>query len=309
MILFYPFLATKTKNIYLCNMANILYEVTPISERDCFYLAERHKTQFSYPLHKHQEYELNFVANCKGASRVVGDSFEVIGDYDMCLLGSGIEHEWQQNECTSPDIHEITVQFAADLISGSLLEKNHMASIKRLLKDSELGVAFSMDTILHTYSQIEMLLKMDNGFYQVLKLMEILYELSRSNYRKLSSSVFAHTDNTSESRRVQKVTEFVNNNFKKDIRLQELADIAGMTPSAFSRFFKLRTHKSISDYIIDVRLGYAARKLADSSMSILEICYTSGFNNISYFNRTFKKKKGCTPTDFRNNYRKKKILV
>lgn len=294
---------------YYLKMSNILSEITPISERDCFYLAERHKTQFSYPLHKHPEYELNFVGNAKGAHRVVGDSIEIVGDFDMCLLGSGIEHEWQQYECVSPDIHEITIQFANDLISESLLEKNYMSSIKKLLKDSEHGVCFSMEAILHTYDKLEELLKIGNGFYQVLKLFEILYELSQSDYRLLASSAFANTEVTAESRRVQKVTDYVAKHFKEEIRLQDLSDLVGMTPSAFSRFFKLRTHKSISDYIIDVRLGYAARKLADSAMSILEICYTSGFNNISYFNRIFKKKKGCTPTEFRSNYRKKKIIV
>lgn len=290
-------------------MSNIISEVTPISEKDCFYLAERHKTEFSYPLHKHMEYELNFVANCSGAKRVVGDSIEVVGNYDMALLGSGIEHEWQQHECNSPDIHEITVQFAVDLIPEALLAKNHMSSIRQLLKDCEQGVVFSMPAILKVYEKLETLLKLDNGFYQVIRLFEILYELSQTDYRVLASSAFAHAEVTTESRRVKKVTEYVAKNFKNDIRLQELADIAGMTPSAFSRFFKLRTHKSISDYIIDVRLGYAARKLADSTMSIVEICYTSGFNNVSYFNRIFKKKKGCTPTAFRNNYRKTKVLV
>ncbi len=290
-------------------MSNILTEVAPISKQDCFYIAERYKTEFTYPLHKHSEYELNFVENCPGARRAVGDSLEVVGDYDMCLLGGGIEHEWQQHECTSENIHEITIQFADDLISGPLLEKNHLASIKKLLKDSEVGVVFDMDAILHTYQRIETLIKLDNGFYQVLKLLEILYELSRSNYRQLASTTFANTDVETESRRVQKVTTYVSEHLKEDIRLQTLADLIGMTPASFSRFFKLRTHKSISDYIIEARLGYAARKLADSAMSILEVCYTSGFNNISYFNRIFKKKKGCTPTEFRNNYRKNKIIV
>jgi len=290
-------------------MSNILSEVIPIQERDCFYLVERHKTEFSYPLHKHPEFELNFVANCSGASRVVGDSIEEVGDYDLCLLGAGIEHEWQQNKCVSPDIHEITIQFASDLLCGPLLEKNYMASIKKLLKDSEMGIVFNMTTILHIYDKLEALLRLDNGFYQILKLFEILYELSRSDYRKLASSAFANVNVTTESRRVKKVIDFINEHFKEEIRLQELADITGMSPSSFSRFFKLRTSKSISDYIIDVRLGYAARKLADSTMSILEICYTSGFNNISYFNRIFKKKKGCTPTEFRANYSKKKIIV
>ena len=97
--------------------------------------------------------------------------------------------------------------------------------------------------------------------------------------------------------------------FREEIRLQELADLASMTPTAFSRFFKLRTAKTISEYIIDVRLGHAARMLADSTMTIVEICYQCGFNNISNFNRIFKKRRGCTPSEFRENYHKKHVIV
>ena len=125
----------------------------------------------------------------------------------------------------------------------------------------------------------------------------------------LSSSSFANVSTVSDSRRVRKVEEYINKNYNKEIRLQSLADLIGMTPTAFSRFFKLRTGRTISDYIIDLRLGYASRLLADSTMSIVEICYECGFNNVSNFNRIFKRKKGCSPKVFRENYRKNKIIV
>ena len=85
--------------------------------------------------------------------------------------------------------------------------------------------------------------------------------------------------------------------------------MVGMTAVSFSRFFKLRTGRSLSDYIIDIRLGFAARLLVDSTMSVAEICYDCGFNNLSNFNRKFKKKKACSPKEFRENYRKKKKIV
>ncbi len=289
-------------------MSKIISEITPITDQECFFLEERHKREFTYPMHKHQEFELNFVSGARGARRVVGDSLEILSEYDLCLLGRGVEHEWQQHQCRSNDVHEITVQFAEDLVSGSLANRNCFGSINQLLKDAELGVTFDMPTILRTYHLLEDMINARDEFHKLLKLLEILYGLSQSDYRKLATSSFVQSDVDSESRRVQKVTEYVAKHFKGEIYLNQLANIAGMTPSAFSRFFRITTHRSISDYIIDVRLGYAARKLANSSMSILEICYTSGFNNISYFNRIFKKKKGCTPTQFRNNYRKTKLL-
>ena len=97
-------------------------------------------------------------------------------------------------------------------------------------------------------------------------------------------------------------------NYKDEIRLEQLAELVGMTATSFSRFFKLRTGKTLSDYLIDIRIGYATRMLVDSTMSIAEICYECGFNNLSNFNRIFKKKKDCSPKEFREYYRKKKII-
>ena len=103
--------------------------------------------------------------------------------------------------------------------------------------------------------------------------------------------------------------EYTNLHYKEDIRLSQLAELTDMTPVSFSRFFKLRTGKSLSDYIIDIRLGHATRQLVDSTKTVAEICYECGFNNLSNFNRIFKKKKGCSPKEFREIYYKKKIFV
>jgi AraC-like DNA-binding protein len=94
-----------------------------------------------------------------------------------------------------------------------------------------------------------------------------------------------------------------------EIRLNTLAEMASMSPSAFSRFFKLHTGRNLSDYIIDIRLGFAARMLVDTIKSVSEIGFECGFNNLSNFNRIFKKKKGCSPSEFRDNYHKTRVIV
>ena len=291
-------------------MSRIITEITPLQVEDCFYLIDRYKVCFTYPIHKHTEVELNFVQNCKGAQRLVGDSIEELGECDLALIGSGLEHVWEQGSCKNSRIREITIQFSPDLLGENFLGKNQLASIRKLLDKASRGIAFDMPTIMKVYGMLDDITHTQPGFYRVLKLLSILYELSvAEGCHELSSSSFAHTRISSDSRRVQKVEEYIDKNYSTEIRLQTLSDMVGMTPSAFSRFFKLRTGKTISDYIIDIRLGVASRKLVDSTMSVAEICYDCGFNNVSNFNRIFKRKKGCSPKLFRENYRKNKVVV
>ena len=143
-----------------------------------------------------------------------------------------------------------------------------------------------------------------------LDFLSILYELSLyDDARVLASSSFAKIENFSDSRRIQKVQKYISEHYREDIRLNQLSDMVGMTPVSFSRFFRLRTGKTLSDYIIDIRLGFATRLLVDSSRTVAEICYDCGFNNLSNFNRMFKRKKNCSPKEFRDSYRKKKVVI
>jgi len=292
--------------------SGIIREITPLSNKDCFYIAERYKRGFTYPIHSHAEYELNFIEGGSGVRRIVGDSIQEIDNYDLVLIASkDLEHVWEQYNCTSQQIREITVQFSSDLFSSDLLYKKQFDSIRKMLEMGQKGVAFPMRAIMKVYPALETLASEQQGFYAVVKFMTILYELSMfcDEIQPLSTSSFAKIGVSSDSRRIQKVQEYIEQHYTEDVRLPQMAALAGMTPVAFSRFFKVRTGGTLSDYIIDIRLGHASRQLVDSTMSIAEICYDCGFNNLSNFNRIFKKKKGCIPKEFRDNYRKKKVLI
>ncbi len=292
------------------NSNYIMREITPLSERDCFYIADRRKTEFTYPIHCHAEYELNFTEHASGVRRVVGDSSEVIGDYDLVLItGKELEHVWEQHECTSKDIREITIQFSSDLFFKDFINKNQFSSIRQMLEKAQCGISFPMQAIMKVYNWLDKLASEEQGFYAVMGFLRILYELSLYDAKVLSSSSFAKIDNFSDSRRVQKVQKYIADHYQEDIRLADMADMVGMTSVSFSRFFHLRTGKTLSDYIIDIRLGFATRLLVDSSRTIAEICYDCGFNNLSNFNRIFKRKKGCSPKEFRENYKKKKVVI
>lgn len=291
-------------------MSEVLTEITQLSELDCFHIVDRHKTEFTYPLHRHREFELNFVEHGEGVKRIVGDSMETIGEYDLALIGAeNLEHVWEEGNCQSTDIREITIQFSPDFFSPSLLAKNQFDSIRKMLKSADHGIAFSLEAIMRVYPYLDNLASEADHFVQFLKFLWILNELSKSPYKILASSSFAHSTRNQESRRVTKVKQYINDHYSEQLRLDDLASMVGMSPSAFSRFFKMRTGKSLSDYLLDIRLGYAARMLVDSTKNISEICYESGFNNLSNFNRIFKAKRNITPRDFRALYKKTKVFV
>ena len=288
----------------------IIHEITPLMGKDVLYIADRHKKKFIYPIHNHSVYELNFVENAKGERRIVGDSQEVIGDYDLCLITSpDLEHVWEQNECHSDDIREITVQFDFSMSDETLFGRNPYASITRMMQEAKKGLSFPMQAIMKVYGMLDTLSSVKDGFYAVQQFLTILYELSRCESRTLASSSYAKVTVEDDSRRILKVKNFISKNYMDELRLPELASLAGMSSSAFSRFFKLHTGRNISEYIIDLRLGYAARMLVDTAKSISEIGFDCGFNNLSNFNRIFKKKKGCSPSEFRESYHKTRIIV
>ncbi|MBP5340545.1 MAG: helix-turn-helix domain-containing protein [Prevotella sp.] len=290
----------------------VLREITPLGEHDFMYVADRHKKDFNYPIHCHEMMELNFVENGTGARRVVGDSSEVIGDYDLALItGSDLEHVWEQHECKSEDIHEVTVQFFIHFEDEHTpFRTNPYKSIYKMMERAKRGLAFPMPAIMAVYHRLVKLSSIDDKFLMAQELFFILYELSKfDDAHELASSTFAKVEVNSDSRRVLKVKDYINSHINNELRLEQMADLVGMTSTAFSRYFKLRTGKTLSEYIVDIRLGLAARRLIDTADSVSEICWTCGFNTLSNFNRLFRKRKGCTPTEFREKYCKTKVIA
>ncbi len=290
----------------------VLREITPLGDNDFMYVADRHKKDFDYPIHVHDVLELNFVANAAGARRVVGDSSEVIDNLDLVLITSpNLEHVWEQHECKSEDIHEVTVQFRLYFeMPTSPFRYNSHKSIFRMLVRAKRGLAFPPEAIMLVYHRLVRLSSIEERFLAVQELFFILYELSKfDDARELATTAFAKVEVASESKRILKVKNFIDEHYKEEMSLEQLAGLVGMTSTAFSRYFRQSTGKNLSEYIIDIRLGHASRILIDTADSISEICWRTGFNTLSNFNRLFRKRKGCSPTEFRRKYQKTKIIV
>ena len=288
-------------------------EVSPLSSKDCFILIERQKTNFNFPIHIHPECELNFIENAKGAQRIVGDSIEEIDEEELVLVTNPhLEHAWKDYRNVSKNIHEITIEFHPVLLTVTFLNKNQMISIRQLFRHAERGVAFSRESIAKVRPLLKTLTCENDSFYSLIKLLIILHELSiDKGMRELSTGQFAanvmHQHSSDES--LGRVMDYLSRHYSEVIRLSEVAEMVNMSESSFCRFFKQHTSKSFIDFLTDIRLGAASRALIDSSLSIAEIGYDCGFNNLSNFNRIFKKKKGVTPSEFRDNYRKNKTII
>jgi len=290
--------------------STLLREITPLTQNDCFTLFSRVKSEFDFPLHYHEEFELNFIQNAKNARRVIGDHIEDIEELELVLVGSNLQHAWFTHNCRSKEIREITIQFHKDLFDEKLLRRNQLSFIRTMLEKSLRGILFSKETTQQLAPRI-MELNQKQGFDSVLELMSILHDLSISrNMRILSDASFNNTEQfTYNSRRIEKTLEYMNHNFDKPITLNEVARLANMSDAAFSRFFKQRTGNTFIDSLTEIRLGHASRMLIDTTQSIAEVAYHCGFNNISNFNRIFKKKKSCTPKDFRESFSGTRIFI
>ncbi|MFT3682655.1 MAG: AraC family transcriptional regulator [Ferruginibacter sp.] len=289
---------------------NILREITPLTQGDCFTLFSRIKSEFDFPLHYHEEFELNFIKGAKGAKRIIGDHMEEIEELELVLVGPNLQHAWFTNKCKTKNFREVTIQFHKDLFDERFLKRNQLNFIKTMFEKSLRGICFSKETCSRVENRI-INLNQKHGFDSVLELMSILHDLSTSrNMRILSDSSFNNSEQFSyNSRRIEKAYEYMNNNFDKQITLSEVARLANMSDVSFSRFFKSRTSITFIDSLNEIRLGNASRMLIDTTHSVSEVAYSCGFNNLSNFNRLFKRKKGCTPKEFRESYSGTRIFI
>jgi AraC-like DNA-binding protein len=281
---------------------NIMREITPLTRSDCFTIFSRVKSNFDFPLHSHEELELNLILNAKGAKRVLGDHIAVIDDTELVLVGSNLPHVWQTHKCKSKEIREVTIQFHKDLFDEKFLKRNQMSFIRKMLERSARGISFSKQTIEQLAPRL-LSLNQKHGFDSVLELLSILHDLSVSrNMHTLSDATFNNAEFSYNSRRIAMAVDYMSHNFQKPVTLTEAAKLVNMTDVSFSRFFKTRTGITFMNSLLEIRLGHVSRLLIDTTQSVSEVAYHCGFNNISNFNRIFKKKKGCTPKEFRESY-------
>lgn len=285
----------------------IYREQSPLSEKDCFVVFDRRKSSFTFPVHIHPEYELNFVEGAPGAERIIGDSVETIGERDLVLIANPeLKHAWKDGACKSTNIHEITIQFHSSLIE-QYLDKNQFRSVQQLFARAVRGVSFGPATIDRVQPLLRILTMETDGFYSVMRFFILLHELSKGDdYRELSSTT--RPEINSAERQLQQLRKHVNRYVSQDIRMSDAAAILNMSRSTFARFLKLHTGMNFTDYLLDVRINMAIQELK-AGLPVPEVVARCGFNSVSYFYRVFKKVKGVTPVEYREISQKYQTII
>lgn len=264
-------------------------EKTPLADKDCFFLSNWHKTNFTYPLHTQDEYEGNFMSNASGVKKNVSDSDKIIDDDDLVLIANGsLKHVRVQNTRKSGKIRDITIQFLPDLFLSRGYQMRQFESI---------------------FEMLDKVTNEKNCFYALTNFLSILYELSQFNkhVKVLASNPVDCEKDKPEDIVIWHIKNFINENYKSEIRLKQLAHMPDMPPTAFCRFFKQEIGMVLSDYIINLRLNNASRLLIGTTMPVSNICYECSFNNLSNFNRTIQEK-NCSPKELRESCHKKKLI-
>jgi len=283
-------------------MSKYFHEITPLTPSDCFLIFNRRKDRFDFPIHYHQALELNFISNAKGAQRLVGESIEEVDDKELVLVGSNVLHGWSQNNCESGNIHEITVQFHNDLFAKEFLARSIMKPIRDMFSRAQRGILFSKEVAEDIEPKLIRVSKIE-GIDYFIEMLSILYDLAVSRNQRLLSMTVPDFKEGDIDDRLKLLYSYVQANYTLDLTLNQVAKHMNMSVVSFNRFIKKRAGKTFIQYLQDIRIGYAARWLIEKDLNIAEIAYKSGFNNITHFNRIFKKIKGCTPTQYRRDFR------
>lgn len=254
------------------------------------------------PLHKHQkwhyhpEIELVFISNGEG-KRQVGLDLSNYRDGDLVLIGSNVPHtgftDYFDNERK-----EVVIQFKPDFLGDSLLKVFEFKKIQKLLELSKQGIVFYGETKKNIGISM-MGLQYESNFQQLLTLLRILENLSNSEEYKLLNNKEFSNQSIIENERINKVFNYVKNNYKEKICLNEASSLVFMTIPSFCRYFKKHTGKTFIKFVNEYRINNALKLLAQSEIDIKNICYKCGFNNFSHFNRLFKKIIKITPSEYR----------
>ena len=247
--------------------------------------------------HYHPEMELVYVNGGSG-KRHVGSHLSYFTDGELVLIGSNLPHQGFINRLNNYQ-KETVVQLLPNFVGEEFLQIGEMKCISQLFERARRGLSFYGETKEVVGKKIESLVEYDN-FFRLIRTLEIFRDLAKSEeYHTLNATGFSLEIQPQDNDRLNLVLNHVRQNFQNHIALTDITDKVGMTVPSFCRYFKNVTGKNFTKFVNDYRLVHASKLLAEKQMSILEVCYESGFSNYSHFTKKFKDFSGKSPSKYR----------
>jgi len=248
--------------------------------------------------HFHPEIELVYV-NKGAGKRHIGNHLSYFNNSQLLLIGSNLPHNGFTNRLT---VHgsETVVQFKPEFLGNQFFDIPEMERVQLLFERAKKGILFGVATKKKIGAKIEKLSEKE-GFKKILVLLEVLHTLSKAeDYTILNADGFAFETEPQDSAKIDIVYKHINDNFREHISLDDIAEKVSMTVPAFCRYFKKVTGKTFTKLVNEYRVVHATKLLAESQMSITDICYECGFNNFSHFNKLFKEFTGKSASKYRS---------
>lgn len=256
---------------------------------------------FYSQLHQHEEIQISVILSGEG-DLIVGDSVNRYEPGDILVLGSQLPHLFITDESIPGKSHMLSLFFSRESFGENFFDLVDLKDLESFFKKTEMGMRIISNTneIKSTFEKFEKANKLE----KLIHFFEVLNLINQADSIPLSTFIYDRVYTEDEGTRMNNVMNHAMNNFASEITLDEIADIANMTPNAFCRYFKKRTNKTFFQFLLEIRLEHACRLLSrNNEFSVAEISDMSGFKNISNFNRKFKEYKKTTPTSFRKEVR------
>ena len=273
--------------------------------KSSFVLQKDVYSSYPTPWHYHPEYELVLVLKSSG-DKIIGDHMSSFTDGDLAFLGPNLPHVYHNSkeyyeENSDLTAEAIVIHFNPDFLGNGFFNIPEMGNIARFLEKSVMGFSIKGNTSQLVARKMVDMLEMP-GSERIIWLLWILNILAETKEKeKLASPGFIQNFKTSGSKQITEVCDFIMKNFTSDLTLNQVADIANMSPNVFCNFFKQRTRKTFVNFLNEVRIGYACKLLGGEQYNISEICYMSGFHNLSNFNRQFIRIVNKTPLKYKKD--------
>lgn len=282
-----------------------LLEQMILSEDESFFIGIFQDNLEKSTWHYHRNFEISFITEGSG-KRIVADSIEEFQPGDLVFIGPNLPHVWlvekEQLIPTRRNLEMVFLQFNAEMLNPHLLNLPEFKTISRALVSSERGIQIVGQT-LNEVSELLLQMPYLKGFERMLHFFRIMDIIGRSDSNiQLASIEYMKTRFGTGNKRITAIHEYLMNNYREEVDLKKLAALVNMAEGSLCRYFKANMGTTVFEYLNQVKTDFACKLLMNNDMSIIEVCFDSGFNNLSHFNKQFKKFAGVPPSEYRKRF-------